>query len=145
MNDSSNPQSQNRENSANRLEIHSGPNEIEHPSQQNMGRNTHAQSKIETKIGLSIASNSRGRATTTQIMGYTNSNPESRVKPIAREKSWVKAMVIHIPAEIGPLEAVSPARCMHNQEEPRLVREEDELTSACASLCEHEQLPYVRG
>ena len=47
-------------------------------------------------------------------------------------------------AEIRPLEAVSPTRCMHNQEELQLVREEDELTSAYASLCEREQLPYAR-
>ena len=76
---------------------------------------THAQSEMETKIRLSTTSNSRGRATTTQIVGYTNSKPESRVKPTARQKSWIKAMVIHIPTKIRPLEAVSPVRCMHNQ------------------------------
>ena len=110
-----------------------------------MGRNTHAQSEMEQEVRLSTASNSRGRATTTQIVGYTNSKPESQVKPTARQKSWIKGTVIHIPVEIGPLEAVSPALCMHNQEEPRLVHEEDKLTSACTSLCEREQLPYARG
>ena len=54
---------------------------------------------METEIGLSTTSNSRGRATTTQIVGYTNSKPESRVKLTARKKSWIKATVIHIPAE----------------------------------------------
>ena len=107
-----------------------------------MGKgNTHAQSRMETKIELSIASHSRGRATTTQIVGYTNNKPKSLVKPTVRQKSWIKATIIHIPAEIGPLEAVSPARCMHNQEEPWLVHEEDELTSAYASLVSMKNSP----
>ena len=110
----------------------------EDAAQEKRGRNTHEQSEMEIEIGLSTASNNCGRTTTTQIVGYTNSKPESRVKLIARLKSWIKATVIHIPAEIKPLEAISPARCMHNQGELQLVREEDELTSTYASLCECE-------
>ena len=45
---------------------------------------THAQSEMETEIRLSTTSNSRARATITQIVGYTNNKPESWVKLTAR-------------------------------------------------------------
>ena len=76
-------------------------NEIGHHSQQNVGE-IHTWSEIEGGRTLN----------NTQKSWEELQQPKSWVKPTAspnhglnnsKQKTWIKAMVIHIPAEIGPL------------------------------------------